>query len=190
MIVFHLSSFGKSYGSARPTLLPPSLLYRRRVRSNDNSDSDAAHKTTDGTNDCNLVVVARRRRWFTRRRQRLCGGGVSAAELSQLHRACGYTAGSQSTLHAPPLVRRRSRLPQERERSPRFPSPLRLPLSLFLRCRCCHSGCRSRRPSVVSLFSIRARLLRIRNQILTRNCLKHWATGLRPYTINREIIPC
>ena len=169
--------------------LPPSLLFI-----DDNSDSDAAHKTTDGTNDCNLVVVVRRRRrWFTRRRQRLCGGGgVSAAEFSQLHRACGYTAGSQSTLHAPPLVRRRSRLPQERGRSPRFPSPLpsTSSLSLFLRCRCCHSGCRSRRPSVVSLFSIRARLLRIRNQILTRNCLKHWATGLRPYTINREIIPC
>ena len=49
---------------------------------------------------------------------------VAAAEFSQLRRACGYTAGSQSTLHAPPLVRRSPRLPQERERSPRFPSPL------------------------------------------------------------------
>ena len=126
--------------------LPPSLLFI-----DDNSDSDAAHKTTDGTNDCNLVVVVRRRRrWFTRRRQRLCGGGgVSAAEFSQLHRACGYTAGSQSTLHAPPLVRRPSRLPQERERSPRFPSPL----YLSLRCRRCHSVCRLRWPSVVSLFA-------------------------------------
>ena len=75
---FHLGSFGKSRIWFRTTdySLPPSLLFIDAVavagcvvdktsRSSDNSSSNAAHKTTDGTNDWNLAAA---RRWFTRRK--------------------------------------------------------------------------------------------------------------------------